>query len=103
MAAALMGALSLVVLVADAAVGGPGSEGSAAKGGNANLHLGKTVASGKFVPSLNVSLAVDHSAAIPGDALSYQATLTNSGATATLTGDLTAGNTNAATATVASY
>jgi RHS repeat-associated protein len=102
MVVALMCALSLAVLVADAAIGGAGSEGVAA-GGNATLHLGKAVASGKFVTSLNESLAVDHSAAIPGDTLTYQATLTNSGATATLTGDLSAGNTNATTATVASY
>ncbi len=67
------------------------------------MHLGKTVAHGSFAPSLNVSLGVDHNTAIPGDPLTYHATLTNSGATATLTGDLTARNTDSAKATVASY
>ncbi|MHB8492415.1 MAG: hypothetical protein ACYDA6_09430, partial [Solirubrobacteraceae bacterium] len=75
----------------------------AAQGGNANLHLGKTVASGTFEPNLGLALEVDHSSAIPGDALSYTAKLTNTGATATLTGELSAANTNAATATIASW
>lgn len=45
MVVVLMSVLSLAVLVADAAVGGTANEGPAA-GGNANLHLGKTVAGG---------------------------------------------------------
>jgi RHS repeat-associated protein len=100
--ATTMSAFAVTALVAGAAVGGTGTEGAVASG-NANLHLGKTVVSGSFHPALNVSLAVDRSAAIPGDALSYQATLTNPGARVTLTGDLTAGNTGATRATVVSY
>jgi RHS repeat-associated protein len=101
--AVLVGVLSLTVLVAQAALRGTTGESPPAAGASANLHLGKTVASAKFVPSLGLGLGVDHSSAIPGDTLTYHATLTNSGATATLTGDLSAGNTNATTATVAAY
>jgi uncharacterized repeat protein (TIGR01451 family) len=53
--------------------------------------------------SLGLTLAADKTSAIPGDTLTYAATVTNTGATLTLSGDLTAGNTNATSATIASY
>jgi RHS repeat-associated protein/uncharacterized repeat protein (TIGR01451 family) len=74
-----------------------------ASSGNANLHLAKSVATATMTPQLALSLGVDRSSAIPGDALTYTAKLTNTGATLVVTGSYTAQNTAATTATVLSY
>src|SRR4051812_115396 len=70
---------------------------------NANLHLGKTVTGASDAPVLSLALAVDRSAAIPRDSLTYTAVVTNTGSVVQLAGDLTAQNTEATTAVVASY
>lgn len=59
---------------------------AAANGGNASLQLTKTVTGASVVPTLAATLAVDKSTAIPGDALTYTARVTNTGAVMTLTG-----------------
>ncbi|HEU5271253.1 MAG TPA: Ig-like domain-containing protein, partial [Jatrophihabitans sp.] len=59
---------------------------AAANGGNASLQLTKTVTGASVAPTLAATLAVDKSTAIPGDALTYTARVTNTGAVMTLTG-----------------
>src|SRR5260370_132669 len=63
----------------------------------------KTVTSATLTPALSLALAGDHSTAIPGDAITYTATVTNTGSTLKLAGDFIASDTGTATATVASY
>src|SRR5438874_754883 len=63
----------------------------------------KTVLSAALTPKLGLTLAVDHSGAIPGDTLTYSGTVTNTGATLTLGGDFTASASGSSTATVKSY
>ena len=63
----------------------------------------KTVLSATLTPKLGLTLAVDHSGAIPGDTLTYSGTVTNTGATLTLGGDFTASASGSSTATVKSY
>jgi RHS repeat-associated protein/uncharacterized repeat protein (TIGR01451 family) len=74
-----------------------------ASSGNANLHLTKTVGTATLTPQLALTLSVDKPSAIPGDTLTYTATLSNTGATLRATGTYTAQNTGATTATVLSY
>ena len=50
-------------------------------------------------PALSLSLAGDHTTAIPGDAITYTATVMNTGSTLALAGDLLASDTGTATAT----
>jgi RHS repeat-associated protein/uncharacterized repeat protein (TIGR01451 family) len=63
----------------------------------------KTLLSATLTPSLGLTLAVDHSSAIPGDTLTYSGTVTNTGATLTVSGDFTASATGGSTVTVMSY
>jgi RHS repeat-associated protein/uncharacterized repeat protein (TIGR01451 family) len=63
----------------------------------------ETLPSVQFTPALGLALAVDKASAIPGDTLTYTATLTDTGATLTLAGNLMVSNTSSATTTVASY
>ena len=74
-----------------------------ANAANANLHLGKTVTSASDAPVLGLTLAVDRTSAIPRDTLTYTAVVTNTGSVLQVSGDLTAQNTEATTAVVASY
>jgi len=69
----------------------------------ATVTVAQTVATATVTPSLGLSLGNDHATAIPGDVIRYTATITNNGATIALNGDITATNTSAAVATVASY
>jgi RHS repeat-associated protein/uncharacterized repeat protein (TIGR01451 family) len=92
---------SLLVLVAGVLPSGVARAGNG--NGNANLHLDKTVASVAVSPQITLTLAVNKPNAIPGDVLTYTGVVANTGATLTLTGTLVASNTNATTATVASY
>jgi hypothetical protein len=94
----VLGIASLVVLVA----GLLPSQVARAGNGNANLHLDKTVGAVAVTPGLALTLAVDKPNAVPGAVLTYTG-VTNTGATLTLAGDLVASNTNATTATIASY
>ena len=75
----------------------------AAGNGNANLHLDETVGSAVVAASIGLTLSADKSSVIPGDTITYTAAVTNTGAILTIAGDLTASNTNAAAATIASY
>src|SRR4051812_41808045 len=77
--------------------------GSPVGAANSNLHLGKTVSSASDAPVLGLTLAVDRSAAIPRATLIYTAVVSNSGSVLSMAGDLTVQNTDATTATVASY
>lgn len=77
--------------------------GSPADAANSNLHLGKTVTGASDAPVLGLSLAVDRSSAIPKDTLTYTAVVSNSGSVLSLAGDLAVQNTDATTATIASY
>jgi hypothetical protein len=63
----------------------------------------KTVTSATLTPALRLALTDDHPTAIPGDSITYTATLTNTGTALTLDGDLYASATGSSTATVASY
>jgi RHS repeat-associated protein len=76
---------------------------AAAGNGNANLHLDKSVGAVRVDPQLAMTLAVDKAEAIPGDRLTYSTTVSNTAASLVLSGDLTTTNTNATTATLASY
>src|SRR5436309_3811430 len=77
--------------------------GSPVGAANSNLHLGKTVSSASDAPVLGLTLGVDRSVAIPRDTLTYTAVVSNTGSVLSMAGDLTVQNTDATTATVASY
>jgi len=80
-----------------------GAGAAPASAANANLHLGKTVTTATDSPVLGLTLAVDRTSAIPRDTLTYTAVVTNTGSVLQVAGDLTAQNTEATTAVVASY
>jgi hypothetical protein len=63
----------------------------------------KTVTSATLTPTLSLGLSGDRTSAIPGDAINYTATVTNSGAILSVGGDFFASATGSGTATVASY
>jgi RHS repeat-associated protein/uncharacterized repeat protein (TIGR01451 family) len=63
----------------------------------------KTVTSATLTPTLSLGLTSDHPTAIPGDTITYTATVTNTGAVLTVGGDFVASDTGPATTTVASY
>jgi len=63
----------------------------------------KTVTSATLTPALSLGLSTDHVTAIPGDAISYTATVTNTGSTLAVSGDFVASATGSETAVVASY
>lgn len=65
--------------------------------------VAKTVTSAAVTSSLGLALFGDKQAAIPGDTITYTATLTNTDTALTLTGDLYAAATGPSTATVESY
>ena len=65
--------------------------------------VAKTVASATLTSSLGLALSRDKQVAIPGDGITYTASLTNTGTALTLTGDLYAAATGTSTATVESY
>jgi RHS repeat-associated protein len=77
--------------------------GSPVGAANSNLHLGKTVTGASDAPVLGLTLGVDRSAAIPKDTLTYTAVVSNTGSVLSMAGDLTVQNTDATTATIASY
>lgn len=76
---------------------------SAASGGNASVHLAKTVTGAHLNPSLSLALTALPASAIPGDHVTYGATLTSRGGTLSVSGVVSAQATTATTATVASY
>ena len=76
---------------------------SAVASASSNLYLSKSVASASLAPALTVTLAVNKPDAIPGDALTYSATVTNTGATVAISGVFTAKNADATTGQIASY
>jgi RHS repeat-associated protein len=63
----------------------------------------KTVTTAAVTPALGLALSTDHTTAIPGDTISYTATVTNTGSTLTVGGDFVASATGSGTATVVSY
>jgi RHS repeat-associated protein len=63
----------------------------------------KTVTSATLTPALSLGLTTDHTTAIPGDTISYTATVTNTGSTLAVSGDFVASATGSASAIVASY
>ena len=63
----------------------------------------ETLPTVQLTPALGLTLAVGRTSAVPGDLLTYTSTVTNTGATLTLAGDLIASNTGSATTTLASY
>jgi len=65
--------------------------------------VAKTVAQATLLPRLSLTLSRDMDSAIPGDVITYTATLRNTGATLSLAGDLYAAATGTATAAVVSY
>jgi hypothetical protein len=65
--------------------------------------VAKTVARANLLPQLSLVLSSDKGSAIPGDVITYTATLRNTGATLSLAGELYAAATGTATATVVSY
>src|SRR5437867_2934791 len=71
--------------------------------GNASINVIKTVGSVAIKPNLALQFDVNASSAIPGDTLTYTATVTNSGSTMTISGAIRAGNNGNITATVADY
>jgi hypothetical protein len=71
--------------------------------GSASINLSKTVSTSKVSRVLSVSLGVDRSKAIPGDVVTYTATVSNTGTVLAVPGTFTAQNNGDATATVAAY
>ena len=65
--------------------------------------VAKTVARATLLPQLSLMLSGDKDSALPGDTITYTATLRNTGATLSLAGDLYAAATGTATAAVVSY
>jgi len=65
--------------------------------------VAKTVAQATLLPQLSLMLSRDKDSAIPGDVIAYTVTLSNTGATLSLAGDLYAAATGTATAAVVSY
>ena len=65
--------------------------------------VAKTVAQATLLPQLSLILSRDKDSAIPGEVITYTATLRNTGATLSLAGDLYAAATGTATAAVVSY
>ena len=63
----------------------------------------KTVGSAGFNPNLGLVFGVNATTAIPADALTYTATVNNTGSTMTLAGVIRAGNNGNIAATVADY
>jgi RHS repeat-associated protein/uncharacterized repeat protein (TIGR01451 family) len=95
----------LVLLVAALLVvttAGPAARvvSAAGGGGNASINLTKTIAGVSVTPALGLALSVDRATAIPGDQLTYTATLTNTGANLKLSGTFVAQN-SSVTATIA--
>jgi hypothetical protein len=65
--------------------------------------VAQTVAHASLLPQLSLVLSSDKDSAIPGDVITYTATLRNTGATLSLAGDLYAAASGTATAAVVSY
>jgi hypothetical protein len=65
--------------------------------------VAKTVAQATLLPKLSLVLSRDKDSVIPGDVITYTATIRNTGATLSLAGDLYAAATGTATAAVVSY
>jgi RHS repeat-associated protein len=74
-----------------------------AAGGDASISLTKTVGSASFTPTLDLSLVGDRANAIPGDRITYTATVTNTGAQLALTGQFAAASSAEVTATVVDW
>lgn len=97
----MTGVAAVLVLLAAVVPGaGPAVAGV---GGNANVHLAKTVSGALLSPTVGVTLTGDHTSVIPGDHVTYTATVTNTGAKLVLHGQLSAEATSAADATVGAY
>ena len=71
--------------------------------GNASINLTETLGAPTIAPVLKLTLAVDKSAAIPGDTLTYSSTVTNTGATLAFSGTDFAQNNGNIAATVSAY
>jgi hypothetical protein len=65
--------------------------------------IAMSVAQATLRPQLSLTISADKPSAIPGDVITYTATVTNTGPMLSLTGDLYAAATGTATATVMSY
>ena len=94
--------VAAVGLLCAALVPGAGMA-AAAKGGNANLHLTKTVTDAVLSPTVGVALSADKSSVGPGDHVSYEVKVSNTGARLVMHGVFTAQATPAADATVGAY
>jgi RHS repeat-associated protein/uncharacterized repeat protein (TIGR01451 family) len=95
-----LSALSLIVASA-AAVTTP--QPARAATGDASISLTKTVTSASFTPTLGLTLAADKASAIPGDRITYTATVTTTGARLSLAGQFAAASSAEVTATVADW
>lgn len=97
--------VAITVSVALPALGviAPGAARAASTGGNASISLSKTVGSTTVKPVLGLTLAADRTDAIPGDAITYSATVTNTGTQLGAIGTYKAANNGNVTATVAGY
>src|SRR5690348_9460340 len=96
--------LTVAVLVVATTLAAWASPAQAAStGGNASITLNKTVTGTSINPNLTLTLAVDKSTAIPGDKLTYTATVTNTGASLNLTGQFQAQNDGSVLATISDY
>ncbi|HEV2218112.1 MAG TPA: RHS repeat-associated core domain-containing protein [Candidatus Dormibacteraeota bacterium] len=63
----------------------------------------KTMTTASLTPALTMVLSTDHSTAVPGDTITYTATVSNTGSTLAVGGDFLASATGSSTATVKSY
>src|SRR5205807_9121493 len=71
--------------------------------GNASINLTETLGAPTIAPVLKLTLAVDKSAAIPGDTLTYSSTATNTGTTLAFSATDYAQNNENIAATVSAY
>jgi len=92
-----------VAALVAASVAWPLAPQAAAFDGNASIELSKTVDASTMTPTLGLTFTVTPDRGLPGDELMYRATVTNSGASAGLTGTFTAVSQSDIDSTVAAY
>ena len=68
-----------------------------------NVEAAQTVTGATLTPTLGLALTSSEQSTIPGDTVTYSATVSNDGAGLAVTGTVTATNNDATTATVAAY
>jgi RHS repeat-associated protein/uncharacterized repeat protein (TIGR01451 family) len=99
----LIGRVSILSLTAASVAVAVAPQAANAAGGEASISLTKTVTSASFTPTLGMTLSRDKAVAVPGDGISYTATVTNTGAKLAMAGQFAAASSAEVTATVVDW